>query len=197
MKVALDACDLQVIAETDGAAGSGIAHARTVLRADLRHYELGTVGFFPGADRLTMRVYRKPVTEAILAQVDEVTAAGGDRMADMLPDRNAIRDLLGEKDGALFFSVTAKVVTSGEEQTLVAHEDAPAFHAFARNVEALPAPASYQSTTTFGAGESTAETLLTGEVVALPVLRFNLPSEDDAKALVHALHDHARSQGCL
>ncbi|TRW96020.1 hypothetical protein FNJ84_14335 [Paracoccus sp. M683] len=55
---------------------------------------------------------------------------------------------------------------------------------------------SYQSTMTFAPGGASADTLPTGEIVAIPPLNFRLKSEDKAKALAHSFGNYTAENNC-
>lgn len=196
--ISLDACDLSIIVETEGDESAAIGLTRVVVQANLRDYNFNTVHFQPGQKRFGLRIDRAAFNEDMLAKAENVVAVGGETTAQLVSQMNSIRTLLEAENGALFFRVMAEVTTSEDgTQKLVAHEDAPGFFQFARAVEALPAPASFRSTTTFAHGEVGAETILTGEVAVIPPLQFWMNSLEDAKDLAHAFHDYAKARGCM
>lgn len=194
--VSLNRCDLFIVIDVVGTDGEPVALNRVVMRADLRNYDFETVQLVPRSDKVTLRVNRKPVTNAMLDQATDIVDVVGEGMANLLPDREGIRDLLSAEDGSLFFRVMAEVETSDGKSILIAHEDAPDFFEFSQSVEAFAPPASYQSTTTYTLGGPSADTLLTGHVMAVPLLQFTLISEDQAKELGQAFYNHVVSSGC-
>ena len=194
--VSLNACNLFMTVNATGASGGPIALSRMTMRADMRNYDFQTVQIFPGAEKVSLQIDRKPVTNSMLDQVNDIFDRVDGSKAALLPNQDGIRDILNRDDGSLFFSVMAEIKTSDGETILIAHEDAPEFYVFTQSVEALVGPASYRSTTTYAPGGPSADTLLTGEVIAVPVLQFTLKSEDQAKALGQAFYNYAVTSGC-
>lgn len=196
-EVALDSCNLSIVVETAGQAGVPIALTRVAIQADLRNYNFETVRFIPRSSGLILRIERGPVTESMLVQVADIVSAGGQVTEQLFSDNNAAKDLLESEGGSLFFHVMAEVVTAEDgTKELIPHDDAPDFFRFAESVSALPAPASYRTTTTFAQGAASASTLLTGEVAAIPFLQFTVSSEDQGKTLAHAFHNYVDENNC-
>lgn len=194
--VSLNSCDLFIVVNVESTDGAPVALNRVVMRADMRNYDFETVKLVPRSGQVTLRVGRKPVTNAMLDQAADIVDVVGEEMAGLWPDREGVRDVLNAEDGSLFFRVMAEVKTADGKSTLIAHEDAPDFFAFAQSVESLAPPASYQSTTTYAPGGPSADTLLTGQVLAVPHLQFTLGSADGAKELGQAFYNHVMSSGC-
>jgi hypothetical protein len=194
---ALDSCNLSIVVETAGQAGAPIALIRVEIHADLRNYNFETVRFVPRSNGLILRIERGPVTESMLDQVADIVSAGGQVTEQLFSDPNAAKELLELEGGSLFFRVMAEVVTAEDGTTeLIPHDDAPDFFRFAESVGAIPAPASYHTTTTFAPGAASAATLLTGEVMAIPFLQFTVGSEDQGKTLAHAFHSYVDENNC-
>ncbi|MEJ6401570.1 hypothetical protein [Yoonia sp. 2307UL14-13] len=194
--ISLNACDLFVSVDQVGSEGEPVAISRVVMRADLKSYNFGTIRMVPNNQQVTLRISRKPVTEAMLNQFDDIRAVSSEDNRSSWPDRDGARDLLNNDRFTLYVRVMAEVITIDGQQTLVAHEDAPNFFEFAQAVERLPSPASYRITTAYAPGGPSADTLLTGEVVAIPTIEFRLPTEQKAKDLAHAFHNQAAAHGC-
>lgn len=196
-EISLAACSLRVTAETAAPPGAPFARSRVVVQADLQVYTFERVQILPARDRVRLRLDRRPVDERILAQARQVVELGGLRAEQLLQEPGGIAKMLEPRDAMLFFRIMAQL---GKDETgkpiLVTDKDAPEFYRFATAVEALPPPASYQVTTSFAPGAPSAETFLTGEVIAVPPLQFTVQTEAQAKALAQALHDYAAATGC-
>ncbi len=196
--VSLDACDLSIVVEVAGQENSPIALTRLVLQADLRNYDFETVHLTPRSGNFSLRIDRSQVDNRMLAQAKSIVDAGGARVNGLFASGQTMEEFFEADGSVLSFRVMSEVVTKADgSQNLIAHEDAPDFFRFTESVEALRTPASYRNTTTFADGTlRSAETLLTGEVVAIPFLQFLLKSEEEAKQLAHAFHDYAAENEC-
>jgi len=195
--VALDSCNLSIVVEAAGQAGAPVALTRVAIQIDLQNYNFETFRLVPRSSGLILRIERGPVTESMLVQVADIVAAGGQVTAQLFSDTNAAKELLETEGGSLSFRVMAEVVTSEDGTTeFIPHDDAPKFFRFAESVSAIPAPASYRTTTTFAPGAASAATLLTGEVAAIPFLQFTVGSEDQGKTLAHAFHNYVDENDC-
>lgn len=195
--VELQDCNLSIVVNNLGEVGAPIALTRIVIQADMRNYDFETVRIIPSASGASLRIDRGPVDDLMLSNLSKIIEAGGARVAHLVPDEETARKLLEADDSTLYFRVMAEVVETASGTTeLVAHEDAPDFFGFVAAIEITGAPISYRSTTTFAASAPSAETLLTGEVVAIPFLQFAVASEGKAKELAHAFNDYAVDKAC-
>ncbi|MBO9401974.1 hypothetical protein [Shimia sp. R9_3] len=196
--VSLDGCNLSMTVESTGQENSPIALTRMVLQADLRNYDFNTVHFTAGPKSFGLRIGRSKVDERMLEQARQVIDAGGEKLKRFFSGDQIVRETFETDGGRIFFRVMAEVVSTGEgSQTLKPHGDAPDFFRFTEAVEAIDTPASYRTTTTFaGRGDRSAETFLTGEVVAVPQLQFRVKTEKQAKELAHAFNDYAAKNEC-
>lgn len=195
--VELQDCNVSIVVNKLGEVGAPIALTRIVIQADMRNYDFETVRIIPSASGASLRIDRGPVDDLMLSNLSKIIEAGGARVAHLVPDEETARKLLEADDSTLYFRVMAEVVETASGTTeLVAHEDAPDFFGFVAAIEITGAPISYRSTTTFAASAPSAETLLTGEVVAIPFLQFAVASEGKAKELAHAFNDYAVDKAC-
>lgn len=196
--ISLDGCNLSVKVESAGQENSPIALTRVVLQADLRNYDFNTVHFTPGSNNFGLRIGRSKVDEKMLKQAHQVIDAGGEKLNRHFSGDQVVREIFERDGGRIFFRVMAEVASTDEGlQILKPHGDAPDFFRFTEAVEAINAPASYRTTTSFAAaGDRTAETFLTGEVVAVPFLQFRVKTEGQAKELAHSFHDYAAKNEC-
>ncbi len=195
--VNLDGCNISLVVESVGQESSPIALTRVVIRADLRNYNLKTVRFIRSPKGFGLRIDRGPVNDSMLIQASSIIDAGADLTEQPVSEVSSLKEFLGAKNTSLFFRVMAKVVTTEDgTKKFIAHEDAPRFYQFVEAVEALPAPVTYRTTSTFLSGEISSDSFITGRVDAIPSLQFSLGSEDQAKILAHAFHDYAAATGC-
>lgn len=186
--VALDGCDLQISAR----GGTELGTVFTVLRVDLRMYDVQTVQIVPNRDRFAYLAGRETATNAMLAQARAVFDAIGAGTADMLPDDDGMRAVLNDPTGSLSSRLIAIVETDADGNSQLApHEDGPKVHGFIAAVHQLPAPVSYQTTAFYVGEPATAEGLRTGEIIALPRINLSFETKASAKAFGQAMYDHA------
>ncbi len=181
--------------EVAGADGSGLS--RVVLRADMRDYDFETVRLNTRPDSVTLRASRKDTSTSMLTTLDTIVDRLEMTSNNLDIDRDTMRDLLAQQDGTVAFRLMAEVIVEDGENTLVAHEDAPAFFEFTQLVEAMPAPASFRSATAFAPGEPSAETFRTGEIAVVPALDFTLTTQEEINQLGQALFNHSVASDCI
>lgn len=184
--VRLNGCDLRVLHSST----SNVGTLNVAMRADLRLYEVQTVRIIPNRETFIYYANRERATNAMFDQVDAVFAVADPSIRSMVPERDALRDILNDPGGNVFSSLMAQVETNDQgEAELIAHEKAPLVHEFAQQVLALPAPASYSVTTTYRGDAQ--DDLLTAEIVAVPPLRLTFHDEPAAQAFGQAMYEHA------
>lgn len=196
--IGLNECNLSITREQYASEPNApIVLTRAVQSADLKIYSVEELEIHADERPAVMGIRRKSLNNRVLAQVQAVNEIISGNLSTEELSVQGLAEMLTDPNSVIFSRLAARNKMDNGEVTAESNADAVAFYDDTQRIEAVPAPASYASITGYSQRVPSADSLVTGQIFAAPLLRLSLKSTSAAEEVAAGLFYYAHQNNCL